>query len=255
MALFQQQGELDWVAMSNSVLSTSFAVAQRVAWAGIQPLTFQAGLAMCTRFRLGRMGHIRVSDALNNLRPYYGFENVLWFGFGHKSFLTLLTETEAGFNCAALCASLAEAYGVDRAAQLLQALWRVQGLSASLEPSRSQFRALVNGCSGLLVASPFPDILTLMAGPCTNDEYIPVPACESRSDDWARAVDAIFQVSKGDLQAIQVHGGRDIAFLAAIAHWLLDLSVSVEMPDGTTNFSNCGCLERAKICLYFADIE
>ena len=120
-AVFQQQGQLDYVAMSNSVISRTVAVAKRLAAAGIMPITHEAGLTMSTRFRLGAMGHMRISEALGNLRQYYGFERVLWFGFGHQSFLSLLTEHQAGFN--ALCASLAaEVYGVDRSAQLLQAL-------------------------------------------------------------------------------------------------------------------------------------
>ena len=177
--------------MSNTVYSTSWAVAQRLAMSEISLMTHQAGLAMCTRFRLGRMGHIRVSDAVKNLRSYYGFERVLWFGFGHKSFLALLTECEAGFNCAALCASLAEAYGTDRSAQLLQALWRVQGLSNALEPSRSQLYALVSGCSEVLLATPFLDVLRRIAGP-REYSVISTSTVDARSDDWARAVDGMF---------------------------------------------------------------
>lgn len=255
MNAFQQQGELDYVALSNSVISNTVLMAQRLAAAGISQITHEAGLATSTRFRLGHMGQSRVSEALGNRRPYFGFERILWFGFGHQSFLALLTEHQAGLNCAALCASLAEAYGVDRSAQLLQALWRVQGLSEFLEPSRTQFRALVNGCSGLLLATPFPDIVRRMAGPCIDDGYTPVTISETRSEDWAKAVDAIFQISKGNLRAIRIYGGLDVAFLGAIAHWLFDLRVWVELPDGTTTFSSCRRPEQADVYLHYADME
>ena len=201
------------------------------------------------------MGQMRVSQALSNLRQYFGFDRVLWFGFGHKSFLALLTEHQAGVNCAALCASLAEAYGVDHSAQYLQALWRVQGLSESLEPSRSQFRALVNGCSGLFLATPFPDVIRRMAGPYADEDSLSGSVVGSRSDDWAKAVDAIFQISKGSLKAITVYGGRDIAFLGAIAHWLFDLRVWVELPDGTVTFSSCRFPEQANVYLHYAEME
>ena len=255
MDVFRQQGQLDYVAMSNSILSGSLAMSQRLAAAGISQITHQAGLAMCTRFRLGQMGQIRISGALRNLRQYFGFDRVLWFGFGHKSFLALLTEHQAGVNCAALCASLAETYGVDQSALYLQALWRVQGLSETLEPSRSQFRALVNGCSGLLLDTPFPDVMRRMAGPCVDDNYIPVTRVNPRSNDWAKAVDAIFQISKGSLNAVRVYGGRDIAFLGAIAHWLFDLRVWIELPDGTITFSSCRSPEQANVYLHYADVE
>ena len=254
MDVFQQQGQLDYVAMSNSMLSSSLAISQRLAAAGISEITHQAGLAMSTRFRLGQMGQMRVSQALRSLRQYYGFERVLWFGFGHKSFLALLTEHQAGVNCAALCASLAEAYGVDQSAHLLQALWRVQGLSETLEPSRSQFQALVNGCSGLLLATPFPDVIRRMMDRCADEDgFIASTAVSSRSEDWAKAVDAIFQISKGNLRAIRVYGGRDIAFLGAIAHWLFDLRVWVESPDGTITFSSCRSSEQANVHLHYTD--
>ena len=230
-------------------------MSQRLAAAGISPITHQAGLAMSTRFCLGQMGQMRVSQALSNLRQYFGFDRVLWFGFGHKSFLALLTEHQAGVNCAALCASLAEAYGVDQSAQYLQALWRVQGLSEPLEPSRSQFRALVNGCSGLLLATPFPDVIRRMGDPYATRDYFPVSVANSRSDDWAKAVDAIFQISKGNLKAIRVYGGLDIAFLAAIAHWLFDLRVWVELSDGTVTFSSCRSPEQANVYLHYADMD
>ena len=255
MDVFQQQGQLDYVAMSNSIISNTVVIAQRLAAAGISQITHEAGLALFTRFRLSQMSQMRVSEALDNLRQYFGFGRVLWFGFGHKSFLALLTEHQAGFNCAALCASLAEAYGVDRSAQLLQALWRVQGLSESLEPSRTQFRALVNGCSGLLLATPFPDVVRRMAGPCVDDDDTSVTVVEARFEDWAKAVDAIFRVSKGNLKSIRVYGGRDLAFLDAIAHWLFDLRVWVELPDGTITFSSCRSPEQANVCLHYADME
>ena len=255
MDVFQQQGQLDYVAMSNSILSCSLAMSQRLAAAGISQITHQAGLTMSTRFRLGQMGQMRVSEALRNLRQYFGFERVLWFGFGHKSFLTLLTEHQAGVNCAALCASLSEAYGIDQSAHCLQTLWRVQGLSDTLEPSRSQFRALVNGCSGLLLATPYPDVLRRMAGPCADEDYKPVSVVNVRSEDWAKAVDAIFQISKGNLKAIRVYGGRHIAFLGAIAHWLFDLRVWVELPDGKITFSSCRSPEQANVYLHYANTE
>ena len=64
-----------------------------------------------------------------------------------------------------------------------------------------------------------------MAGPCANGDYFAVCVQESRCEDWAKAVDAIFRITKGNLKAIKVFGGRDLAYLGAIAHWLFDLRV------------------------------
>ena len=116
MDMFQQSGQLDYVALSNSVISNSMMVVQRLSAADINDITYHAGMELATSFRLSEMGQIHIADALRNLHAYPGFECVLWFGFGYKSFLALLTEQQSGFNCAALCASLAEAYGIDGSA-------------------------------------------------------------------------------------------------------------------------------------------
>lgn len=252
---FQQQGQVDWVQMGDSLFSTSLQVLQRFADAGIQPMTHQAGLAISSQFRLGETGNQRVRDALSSLRPYYGFESLLWFGFGHKSFLTVLTERELGVNCAALCACLGETYGSARAAQLLQALWKTNGFPEDLEPSRRQFGTLVSSCSGLFLSTPFADVLQRMAGPYKNDGYTAVSICSTASPDLAKAINAIFQASKGVLNAIEIHGGRDIAFLGAIAYWLFDLTIWVQMHDGSVLFSNCLSREEAVVRLHYANMD
>ena len=253
VAAFSQQGQLDYVAAGTSVVSGASLILQRFADAGIQPMTHQAGLAISTQFQLGELGSQRVRDALSRIRPYHGFESVLWFGFGHKSYLALLTEQELGLNCAALCACLGETYGEARAAQLLQALWRTYDFPNELEPSRSQYRALVSDCSGFLLSTPFPDIVQRMAGPYKDDHNN--MASSATSTDLAKVFNALFQISKGALKAIEVHGGRDIAFLAAVAYWLFDLKVWVQMHDGSTMFSNCLYREQASVRLHWADVD
>ena len=192
--------------MGNSLFSTSYKVLQRFSDAGIQPMTYKAGLAISTKFRLGETGIQRVRDAMSSLRPYYGFESLLCFGFGHKSFLTVLTERELGLKCAALCACLGETHGSARASQLLQALWKINDFPEDLEPSRNQFDALVSSCSGLFLSTPFADILQRMAGPYKNDGYVAASICSTASPDLAKAINAIFQLSRGVLQAIEIHG-------------------------------------------------
>lgn len=251
---FSQQGQLDYMALGGSLVSGANQVLQRFADAGIQPMTHQAGLAISMQFRLDELGTQRVRDALNRIRPYHGFESILWFGFGHKSYLALLVDQELGLNCAALCACLGETYGAARAAQLLQALWKTYDFPDNLEPSRSQYRALVSNCSGFLLSTHFPDIVQRMAGPY-KDDYVLASIKSTTSTDLAKALNALFQISKGTLTAIEVHGGCDIAFLAAVAYWLLDLDVWVQLHDGSIIFSNCIHREQAKVRLHYADVD
>ena len=249
MAL-EQHGEFDWVNLNNTAVSTVSQIAQRLAMAGVSPTTYQAGIVMFSKVRLGPMGSERVLDVLNQLRPCYGLGGLLWIGFGHKTFLAQLTETAAGFTCVAFCACLVETYGLDRAAMLLQALWRFQELEDSSEPSRQQFGALANACSGVLIASQYPNIVRHFTRPLN------ATIRSVRCEDWAKAVNAIFQISKGGgLQAIKIYGGRDLAFLGAIAQWLFDLDVCINSPDGTHFHSTCLYPEHAKVYLQFTDMR
>ncbi len=177
---------------------------------------------------------------------------VLWFGFGHRSFLRLPTERELGVNCAALCACLGETYGTPKAAELLQVLWEVNDFPTDLQPSRSQFGALVSGCSGLFLLTPFADIVKRLAGSYNpHFEYHDTSA----SPDLAATINGLFQVSRGGLKAIEIHGGLDIAFLSAVAYWLLDLTIWVQMHDGSVLFSNYSHSEEAVVRLHYIDKE
>ena len=243
MTLFEQHGELNWMEMYNSFFSATTLAARRIAMGEITQNTFEAGLIMSTRFRFGLVGRSRVSDAAEQHRAYFGFDRFLWFAIGHQSFLSILKKHEVGLQCAALCASLAETYGLDRAAQLLQALWRVLELSEFLSPARSQFRALASACSGLLVGTDFSKKIKDFRGRLREDDQDKSARCE----DWAKAVDAIFQISKGNLQAVKVYGRDDLAYLAAIACWFFDLKVCLQRPNGRMLFENCSNPEDADI--------
>ena len=215
-------------------------------------MTHHAGLAISTQFKLSEKGNQRVRDALDNLQVSYGFESVLWFGFGQKSFIRLLTERELGVNCAALCACLGETYGTLKAAEILQTLWEVNEFPNDLQPSRSQLGALVSGCSGLFLPTPFADIVQRMAGSHKPYEYNYI---SSTSPNLAATINGLFQVSAGKLKAIDIHGGNDIAFLSAVAYWLFDLSIWVQMHDGSVLFSNCSHSEEAVVRLYYIEEE
>ena len=103
---FAQQGQVDWVAFGQSTWSMIAAVMQRFASADVQAVTYGAALAIGCQFNLGELGHRRVSEALQHSKGFPSFRKLLWFGFGYKSFVHVLSQTQPGFNCLALCACL-----------------------------------------------------------------------------------------------------------------------------------------------------
>ena len=119
---FMQTGQVDWVAFAKSLWSTSSVVLQCFASAGVQPITFGAGLALASQIRLGRLGHQGMHSAIEDVRGFWSMEKLLYFGFGARSFLEAMADTQLGVNCIALCASLAEIHSEHASAWILEEL-------------------------------------------------------------------------------------------------------------------------------------
>ena len=122
---FVQQGQVDWIAFGNTVWSASAAVLQRFASSGIQPMTFGAGLALASQFRMSDGGRERMDQAMQRLRGVPGFGRILWFGFGYQSFVKLMGESQLGLNTVALCSCLAEVHSEELVARVLAELWKL----------------------------------------------------------------------------------------------------------------------------------
>src|SRR5215471_8418093 len=123
-SLFPQQGTIDWTTLGNTVVQGSLAILNRMSAAGVQPATYGAGLALASRFQLGELGKRRMDEALQNLTGRSGFNEVLFFGFGYKSFISILAEKQQGINCIALCGCLETLHTVPISARVLASLWK-----------------------------------------------------------------------------------------------------------------------------------
>ena len=132
---FAQQGQVDWVAFENTVWNITSATLQRFAAADIQPATYGAAIAFGCCINLGTIGRRRVEQALQSLQGSPSYRSLIWFGFSYKSFIHTLSETQAGFNCMALCACLAEAHSQEIAGDILSELWKTCDFSEQYEPS------------------------------------------------------------------------------------------------------------------------
>ena len=83
---FIQQGQVDWVTFGDTVLSASAAILQRFATSGMQPVTYGAGLALASQFRMSVEGRDCMDHSMKSLRGVPGLDKILWFGFGHQKF-------------------------------------------------------------------------------------------------------------------------------------------------------------------------
>ena len=227
---FMQNGQVDWVAFANSLWSTSSVVLQRFATAGVQPITFGAGLALASQIRLGRLGNQRMHSAIEDVRGFWSMEKLLYFGFGARSFFRVMADTQLGVNCIALCASLAELHSEHASAWILEELWKLHGYPQEYLPSHSQLSALVKACSGILIRTEFSAIPDRMLGYNINTSRLKPEI--SNPEDIARAIYGLGEISNGKVSTITVTGGFGCAYVAAFAHWLLNLSISVEDEGG-----------------------
>ncbi|KAL4731562.1 hypothetical protein ACLX1H_000535 [Fusarium chlamydosporum] len=231
---FVQQGQVDWVAFGRTVVPLSIDILARLQGAGVQAITYAGALQLTTCFKLPELGRQRLWDAINRLQVFNSASNLLYFGFAHRSFFRILTETVSGLKCIALCSCLAEMHTETVAARILSALWQEAGYPEDYEPSILQFKALVKACGGALASSPFPQIANRMF-PHASDINVDEQCSEPK--DIAKALSGLFDVSMGKKKSITVAGGSDCAFIAAVAYWVLNLDIYVEDYHGNVVFT------------------
>ncbi|PMD18087.1 hypothetical protein NA56DRAFT_648244 [Hyaloscypha hepaticicola] len=237
---FAQQGSVDWVALSGSTLSFSIDVLSRFSKAGVEMITVAMGQALFSGFRLRPDGEKRFSDAISKLKACSSYGSVLWFGFGVKHVIRTLSETQQGAACAAMCACLSVSYDSLFSSQVLKALADRQIAPETLTPSLSQWAALVSVCSGAVTDSQFPKLVEGMsrlldstgkAGRCFLQEPTSVEALSGALGELAK-------ISRGDVRSATLTGGVDCGWLAAVAQWLLSLSVDILDENGLLLYSN-----------------
>src|SRR5205085_10808250 len=118
-------------------------------------------------------------------------------------------------------------YDTNFASKVLRHLCNVRGAPSKLTPSLRQWRALVNICAGSLAESQFPCLL--IGFERLLNLQLRVQGCPSPPDPetLARAISILGELSRGTLVTATFAGGLDCAWIAALAQWLLCLSVEI----------------------------
>ena len=252
---FIQNGQVDWVAFGNTLWSTSAAVLQRFASAGIQPATYGAGLALASQLQLDHVGNQRMHNALDNLRGVSGFDKLLWFGFGVRSFVRVMRDTQLGVNCIALCSALAEIHGEDVSAWILEELWKLNGYPQQYLPSHAQFTALVKACSGVLAKTSFGSTADRMLAQDLDPNRLTILPFISNVEDIAKAMQGLFDISKGTVSRISITGGLECAFIAALARWLFNFKVYVDDEAGRVVYEDTSQENAQVVVTYSGEAE
>ncbi|KAF5663385.1 hypothetical protein FCIRC_11174 [Fusarium circinatum] len=215
---FQQQGTVDWTKVLSGSVAFSVDVLSRLSKAGIEAFTIYAARAIFSNVKLGPYGELRLHQALDKISAFPSFGKALWFGFGVKHIIWSMQESAEGLNCLGICACLIEGFSTTVAAKIIRELFLLYDPPAELTPALRQWISLVESSGGLLASSEFGLVLHGLTKLCLIDGQL---------------LKEVFEVSAGRLDRLFLSGGADCAWIATVAHWLLDLRVEVQQQDGT----------------------
>jgi ankyrin repeat protein len=230
---FQQTGQLDWVSLSKSTFTFGLDVLVRLSKAELDPATVAIGLITCNRFVIRAEAQKRIYDALSNLKSFSSYGKLVWFGFGIKSTINDLADTEPGMACVALCACMSISYDSFYVAEVLREFCKFQETPPNIIPSVHQWKALVHICAGSVSNSKFPTLLEgliRLVCPGTGISFHQ----PTSTNVLAKAIGALADVSNDKLANITIAGGLDCIWLAAISEWALALDVEVRVDSGCT---------------------
>jgi hypothetical protein len=122
---------------------------------------------------------------------------------------------------------MTEEFSASTAAKILRELCALYDPPEELNPSLRQWRALVEACGGAVSRSNFGLILSELARMCLLDSHRNLRS-SSAPENIAKVLKGLFDVSNSVIERLHISGGADCAWLAAVAHWLLGLRVTVE---------------------------
>ncbi|KAL3432919.1 hypothetical protein BDV09DRAFT_187144 [Aspergillus tetrazonus] len=196
----------------------------RVSHAGIDHFVFGASVLVGNIISWSQAGMNRFYSALRTAPVNAGYHNVLWFGFGYKNPLQILTATDSGCRFAALSACLAEVYSVNMAGSIM------------LEFSR---RAIGQGQANESQQTTPPSFPLWAEQYMAFDREVLVGQHAwphgvnrirrtrgvAKASDVANALFSIMGLRTGATRHLAIIGTADAALVAAIGVWLLDLKV------------------------------
>ncbi len=252
---FSQQGTVDWVNLCDHTLDFSIGVLSRCSNAGIDPYTAIIGQMVVKKLKLSPNGHRNVQRALDQLRAFGSFGDVLWFGFGIKSFVRAWAANDEGMSGLSLAAALSECFQEEYTAEVFHEMASLYNTPATLTPSVNQWLQVVRACSGIFATTTFPVIAEQMIS--LHPARLPWFSCRSVEDgfplprDLAIVLDGPSKAANEELAPITAAGSDAGGWIAAIAEWLYGLSVSIH--DGGQKLLHANCDEpvRAQVQIIF----
>ncbi|KAF4446951.1 hypothetical protein F53441_9467 [Fusarium austroafricanum] len=240
------QVTIDAGGAASGMVNFSMSVLGRLSQAGIDPGTFTWAVLVGEHIDWSQSGSERYYSALRDAPVQNGFNNILWFGFGHKSPIQILSSTESSSRFTAVCACLTEVYSTHMAAQIMLALSRVILENTPHPrpplPSLLQMHLLVEKCAGIFSSTAFSlraeKFMSFDGEKVIGQHAWPRAVGKARysrgvskPEDIAQALYGLVQLSKRSLRDLTLVGVADAGLIAAVGDWLFDFNIAIFVGD------------------------
>lgn len=239
----QQQGSLDWVALSKTIVGSSIDALTRFTSARVDLSTVTTGQTLFAQFRLPGDAQRRLEVSVSKLKAYPTAADALWFGIGFKHPIRSLMETEQGAALVAVSSCLMVSYDCEFSAKVLKALCDQSSMSDRPTPALSQWSSLMSLCAPAVMASQFPILVEgysrlLMSN--ADKQRGSGAAVTTSPSELAAALLEIAHLSTGKVAQLPLVANADCGWLVALAEWLFSLRVEVVDGTGTSLYQSKG---------------
>ena len=250
------QGTIDWTQIARATIEFQVSFISRLAAADVSQLTLLTGQVIFSEFRLSTIGRKRLQTALDGLQSFSSLGNVVWFGFGIKHLVRVLSETDQGVTILTICGCLAEVMTTRACASICLELAKEFGAPAELRPSAQQWCNLVEVCSGILRSTTFSSIAEQFMS-FSRSRPLAAAFDEFGSFDEpqsiAKALRTLSRISSGDLASVTLTGGSSCGWIAAIGFYFLGLHVEIQGLDGNTLYASTDAADSIQILVCYGD--
>ncbi|KAL4943070.1 hypothetical protein BDV06DRAFT_190785 [Aspergillus oleicola] len=254
---FSTQGTIDWVSLADKAVSVSLGILSRCSAAGVDPYTLAVGGIVAKKLVLSPQGHRNIQDALTQLKSYSGFGNMLWFGFGVRSLVRTLGMRDEWRSLLAYCACLSECFSEEYAAEVMHDLVVAHHPPEDMTPSVGEWLMVIKTCAGCVSTTKFPVLaegfmrLALPAAKGASGKYAGYPhKVQPPARDLNNVVVALSRVASGEILRVTVSGDTvATGWIAAVAKWLFDLSITFEDSTGQVQYCDCSAAEQSQLLI------
>lgn len=236
---FQQSGTVDWAALASSGAATTTDILRRVAYAGVDPYTIKLASAFGSNFKIFEEYLGKIESQMINTRKFGFSADILFIGTGISVVPRRLAQTAGGVSFTAILVPLLSSFELNYSARVIAFMLRTYCPAQVVIPSVSQIESLGSAVSSSVrdaeLGQQIWAIERLVRDPQNARPGAITPTNTSVSklvpplaESMASVIFALSTLAAGE-EAIIRSPWISVSWIAAFAHRVLGLSVTVEV--------------------------